>query len=167
MRIFLLILIIITLLFLFKRFYKIIPGTTIYIEEIPIISKVNIPEKENETVRLFNVFNKDNFEKINEAFTHKHTDWENFSFNCETELFENFDCFFYKIFPFEEFVPKNTLFYFPQNDVTWNEENFLYDEENDHYYFLKPNSLLLSKNSLKWYGKKNINIIIGNKRNCF
>jgi hypothetical protein len=163
---YIIIFIIIFLLFLCKRVYRFIPGTYISVEEFPIISKIKLKQNELNTTRLFNVFNTCDYLKLNEVFEHEYTEWitdenKNLTYICETEIFENFNCYFHKKIPFEKTIPQKTLMYFPFNNVTWKTDNYIYDKKEDQYYFLKPNSLIFSKNELEWCGDKNINIVIG------
>lgn len=148
--------------FLWITIKKYLPKSDIILKEKPFIEYIFV-----ENNRQFNVFSIKFFQKINEIFHHRHTKWKKINedlyvFKPNIELFKNFNCKFYKGKPYKNVKP-NTLIYFPENNITWYDNMYLYNEENELYFFPKPNSFVCIDKKLTWKNDKDMFLIIGNK----
>jgi hypothetical protein len=115
-------------------------------------------------IRKFEIFGKFQLQTINEIFHHPKIEWKEKNkvkyAESSFHLFEDFKCKYYKSVPFDT-IPANTLIYFPENNIKWKDEIFLYEPISDTHYFPKVNSIILHNKKLEWKGDKNIFLILG------
>lgn len=136
---------------------------------LKIIPKSEIPRKEFGGYcieipkgRVFNFIGDPLRNRINEVFSYsvKKIEWGDNGYKSDKQLFKDFDCVFYKKLPSKTFEPL-TLFYFADNDIKWDSNQYLYDKINNKYYYPESNSMLMLDEELEWIGDPEINVIIG------
>lgn len=112
--------------------------------------------------RKFDVLPEELKDEINEIFEFPGIEWEDHTYVSDTTFFKDYETEYKKKINCKRFTP-GTLIYFPTNNIKWNSEQYLYDPENNFYYFPEPNSIIIHNKELLWNGSSHINIVIGKK----
>lgn len=111
--------------------------------------------------RYFNVLDSLMADEINEIFTCPYIEWDNHCYSSHISFFDGVECKYYKKI-IDKVIEPNTFIYFPDNNVKWNDKNFLYDKKNNLYYFPEKNSVLYTSEKLEWnLQNNNFFIVLG------
>lgn len=143
--------------------YYVFPKSEIPIRTNPSNYKI---ELKIENGREFEVLSEDDLKMVDEIFSYrKGSDIPNPNPKYNVCLFKDFDCVYYTNIPRDYVFGPYTLIYFPSNDVKWNSGKYLYDSTNDKYYFPEPNSMICIDGNLTWTGDRDINVVVGKRKN--
>lgn len=119
---------------------------------------------QQQTHREFNVLPQEDFNILLEYIDEKKEEEV-----LDFPVFENYKCSLHitnKDIP--ETISENTLVFFLDNDIHWDDECYYYCSDTNEYYYPEPNSYIFSNKPLKLH-RKNINkypkIIIGKQQN--